>query len=189
MLLTVQSRYWISASCASPRISGWVLVGVVRSRSWRDKRARFDAKKKLCAPACANIARVVCPHHKHSKMALCATSSIMQGETVWQSLWHHTCGNSLDTSVCSRSAPLWTSDTVLLDHGEWLLAFYSGDSLIGLAFTCRPLTFFDATVSTVFVLTAKDTNICSCREVCHSREISTTAWLSSRDSGWIHRRI
>ena len=39
----------------------------------RSKRACFDARKTHCAPAGANIARVVCAHHKRSNMVLCAT--------------------------------------------------------------------------------------------------------------------
>ena len=36
----------------------------------RPRRACFDAKK-LCAPACANIGRVVCALLKHSQISLC----------------------------------------------------------------------------------------------------------------------
>ena len=43
--------------------------------------ACFDAKI-LCAPACAKITRVVCAHHMHSKMALCATTSFTLSEVT-----------------------------------------------------------------------------------------------------------
>ena len=55
-----------------------------------------------------------------------------------------------------------------LDHtGGRLLVFFSEDSLIVLAFTFYHLTPFDATESTVFAASAKDTNICACKAAWH----------------------
>ena len=45
---------------------------------------------------------------------------------------------------------------------HWRKVFSEG-SLIVLAFTFYPPTFLDATESTVFVASAKDTHICSCK--------------------------
>ena len=87
VLPTVQSRN--SLQCG---IRGWHLDGMaMRAQSTAVRSGRsvcatqacvHRRKKKLCAPACENIARVICAHHEHPKMALCATSSFMLGEVL-----------------------------------------------------------------------------------------------------------
>ena len=47
------------------------------------------------------------------------------------------------------------------------LVFFSEGSLIVLAFTFDPPTFFGASESTVFVASANGAHICSCRAACH----------------------
>ena len=72
-----KSLLYFSAMCGSPRIYGWLLVGMAKrsrltalqdGRSARATQACAPRrKKKLCAPACAHIVRVVCPHPKAFK--------------------------------------------------------------------------------------------------------------------------
>ena len=53
---------------------------------------------------------------------------------------------------------------MLLDHtGEKPPVLFSEDGLIAFVFTASLPSFFGATESTVFVASAKDTNICSCK--------------------------
>ena len=49
---------------------------------------QFSTQKKRCAPACAHTTWVVCAHHRHSKMALCATGSSMAGEVTAPKCYH-----------------------------------------------------------------------------------------------------
>ena len=83
----------VSAMCGSPRTCCWFLVGEWPSaHDHEDDSTRWPQRsrdasvraptQKLCAPARAGVARVVCEHHEHSKMAHSAKSRFMQGDVT-----------------------------------------------------------------------------------------------------------
>ena len=61
--------------CGSPRIDGW-------APCWNGQALTLDSSTRWPQRSRDAGARVVCAHHKHSKMALCATSSFTLGEVT-----------------------------------------------------------------------------------------------------------